>query len=54
MCSEDESVTFSKHQDITIVFIYQLGAQILYFNTFAIFLYMFRALFCSSSGSQTD
>jgi hypothetical protein len=31
---------------------YRLDAQILYFNTF-IFLYMFRALMCSSSGGQT-
>ena len=31
---------------------YQLAAQILYFNTFITFLYMFRALLCSSSGGQ--
>jgi len=31
---------------------YQFDAQILYFNTFTIFLYMFRALLCSSSGGQ--
>ena len=31
---------------------YQLDAQILYFNTFITFLYMFRALLCSSSGGQ--
>jgi len=38
---------------ITIVFFfYQLDAQILYFNTFTMFLYMFRALLCSSSGGQ--
>jgi len=30
------------------LFFYQLDAQILYFNTFIIFLYMFRALLCSS------
>ena len=35
-----------------IVFFYQLDAQILYFNTFITFLYMFRALLCSSSGGQ--
>jgi len=32
--------------------IYQLAAQILYFNTFIVLLYMFRALLCSSSGGQ--
>jgi len=31
---------------------YQLDAQVLYFNTFITFLYMFRALLCSSSGEQ--
>ena len=31
---------------------YQLDAQILYFNTFIILLYMFRALLCSSSAGQ--
>jgi len=31
---------------------YQIDAQILYFNTFITLLYMFRALFCSSSGGQ--
>ena len=31
---------------------YQLDAQFLYFNTLIIFLYMFRALLCSSSGGQ--
>ena len=31
---------------------YQLDAQILCFNTFITFLYMFRALLCSSSGGQ--
>ena len=35
-----------------IVFFYQLDAQIPYFNTFIRFLYMFRALLCSSSGRQ--
>jgi len=35
-----------------IMIVYQLDAQILYFNTFIIFLYMFRALLCSSSGGQ--
>jgi len=33
-------------------FYYQLDAQIFYFNTFIILLYMFRALLCSSSGGQ--
>jgi hypothetical protein len=32
---------------------YQLDAQILYFNTFITFLYMFQALLCSSSGGQS-
>ena len=32
-----------------IVFFYQLDAQILYFNTFITFPYMFRALLCSST-----
>jgi len=40
------------HPNTMIVFFYQLDAQILYFNTFFIFLYMFRALLCSSSGRQ--
>jgi len=31
---------------------YQLDAQILYFSTFIILQYMFRALLCSSSGGQ--
>jgi len=31
---------------------YQLYVQILYFNTFITFLYMFRALLCLSSGVQ--
>jgi len=35
-----------------IVFFYQLDAQILYFNTFTIVLYMFRAPLYSSSGGQ--
>jgi len=34
------------------LFFYQLDAQILYFNTFIILIYMFRALLCSSSGGQ--
>jgi len=39
-------------QIIMIVFFYQLDAQIRYFNTFIIILYMFRALLCLSSGGQ--
>ena len=31
---------------------YQPDVQILYFNAFIAFLYMFRALLCSSSGEQ--
>ena len=30
----------------------QLNAQFLFYNKFIIFLYMFRALLCSSSGGQ--
>ena len=37
---------------LIVFFFYQFDAQILYFNTFIIFLYMFRALLCSSSGGQ--
>jgi len=40
------------HFFIMIVFFYQLDSQILYFNTFITFLYMFRALLFSSSGSN--
>jgi len=35
-----------------VFFFYQLDAQIIYFSTFIIFLYMFRALLCLSSGGQ--
>jgi len=35
-----------------VFYFYQLAAQILDFKTFTIFLYMFRALLCSSSGDQ--
>ena len=35
-----------------IVSFYQLDAQILYFNKIIIFLYMFLALLCSSSGGK--
>jgi len=35
-----------------VYFYYQLDARILYFNTFITFLYMFRALLCSSSGGK--
>jgi len=38
--------------DDSLFFFYQLDAQILYFNTFIILHYMFRALMCSSSGGQ--
>jgi len=40
------------HLSTMIIFFYQLDAQILYFNTFITFLYMFQALLCSSSGGQ--
>jgi len=45
-------VLLTVHPNIKIVFFYQLEAQILYFNTFITFLYMFRALLCSSSEGQ--
>jgi len=35
-----------------IVFFYQIDAQILYFNTSIIVLYMLQALLCSPSGGQ--
>jgi len=35
-----------------ILAIDQLNAQIFFYNKFIIFLYMFRALLCTSSGSQ--
>jgi len=37
---------------VIVFFFYQLDVQILYFNTFSTFLYMFRTLLCSSSGGQ--
>ena len=43
---------FSPQLLIIVFYFYQLDAQILYFNTFTIFLYMFRTLLCSSSGGQ--
>ena len=43
---------WSNKQIRWVVFFYQLGAQILYFNTFITFLYMFQVLLCSSSGGQ--
>jgi len=45
-------VLLTVHPNIMIVFFYQLDAKILHFNTFIIFVYMFRALLCSSSGGQ--
>ena len=39
------------HPNIMIVFT-NLMHKFIYFNTFIIFLYMFRALLCSSSGIQ--
>ena len=45
-------VLLTVHPNIMIAFLYQLDAQILYFNTFFTFLYMFRALLCSSSRGQ--
>ena len=45
-------VFLALHPNIMIVFFYQFDAQILYFSTSITFLYMFRALLCSSSGGQ--
>ena len=45
-------VLLTVHRNIMRFFFYQPHAQILYFNTFITFLYMFRALLCSSSGGQ--
>ena len=45
-------VWLTVHPNRMIIFFYQLDAQILYFNTFIMFPYMFRALLCSSSGGQ--
>jgi len=40
------NILLTVRPNIMMVFFYQLGAQILDFNTFTIFLYMFRALLC--------
>ena len=45
-------VLLTVHPKIIIVFFYQLDAQLLYFNTIIIFLYVFRALLCSSAERQ--
>jgi len=46
-------VWLTAHPNRMIVFFYyQLDAQILYFNTFIILLYMFPALLWSSSGGE--
>ena len=45
-------VLLTVHPNIMIVIFYQPDAQILYFNAFITFLYMFRELLCSSSGGQ--
>ena len=45
-------IILRKKVSVVIVFFYQLDAQFLYFNTFITFLYMFRALLCSSSGGK--
>jgi len=58
--SEDEEDAVEEDLDDDIgsmydndsLFFYQLDAQILYFNAFITFIYMFRALLCSSSGKQ--
>jgi len=45
-------VLLNVHPNIILVSFYQLHSQILDFNTFITFLYMFRALLFSSSGGQ--
>ena len=45
-----QAITMTSRRD-SLLF-YQLDKQILYFNTFILFLYMFRALLYSSSGGQ--
>ena len=45
-------VLLTVHLSIFISVINQLNAQILFYKKFIIFLYMFRALLCSSSGGQ--
>ena len=42
----------AKHINELIDLFYKLDAHVLYFNTFITFLYMFRALLCSSSRRQ--
>ena len=48
------NMLLTAHPNIMIVFFYQLDVQILYFNTFIIFLYMFQSLLRSSSGGQLN
>jgi len=50
--STNFDVLLTVHLSI-ILAIDQLNAQILFYNKFIIFLYMFRALLCSSSGGQS-
>jgi len=45
-------VSLTVHPNEMIVFFYKLEALILYFSTFTLFLYMFRALLRSSSGGK--
>ena len=42
----------NKYIYISVLAIDQLNAQILFFFNFIIYLYMFQALLCSSSGGQ--
>jgi len=47
------SITASRNLQIFVsIFYYELDARMLYFNTFIILLYMFRARLCSSLGGQ--
>ena len=47
-----QTARYNNKGTMMVIFYYQLDAQILYFNTFIILLYMFRALLCSFSGGQ--
>ena len=46
------NILLTVHPNIKVLFFTNLMHKILYFNTFITFLYMFRALLCSSSGGQ--
>jgi len=52
MDNASDNIVQLTNQYILDSLFYRLYAQILYFNTFIILLFMFRALLCSSSGGQ--